>query len=65
MLVICMFPVFMNSLYHTVKNLGSKKLWRIRTVGSLAVKLWQIEVPLHRECYGNSENWQRKLDKML
>ena len=26
-------------------------------------KLWQIEVHLHRECYGNSENWQRNLAK--
>ena len=28
-------------------------------VGSLVEKLWQIEVHLHRECYGNSENWQK------
>ena len=39
------------------KNFGSKKLWQIRTVRSLAEKLWQIEVHLHRECYGNCENW--------
>ena len=24
--------------YHTVKNFGGKKVWRIRTVGSLAEK---------------------------
>ena len=22
-------------------------------------KLWQIEVHLHRECYGNCKNWQK------
>ena len=32
------------SKYRTVKNVGGKKLWRIRTRGSLAKKLWQIEV---------------------
>ena len=41
------------------KNFGGKKLWRIRTVGSLAEKLWQIEVHLHRECYGKFENWRK------
>ena len=24
-------------------------------------KLWRNEVHLHRECYGNSENWQKTL----
>ena len=43
--------------YGIVKNFGGKKVWRIRTVGSLAEKTWQIEVHLHRECYGNSQNW--------
>ena len=36
------------------KNFGGKKLWRIRTVGSLVEKL---EVHLFRECYGNYKNW--------
>ena len=30
--------------YRTVKNFGSKKVWQIRTVGSLAENLWQNEV---------------------
>ena len=34
----------------------------ISTVGSWW-KNWQIEVHLHRECYVNSENWQKKLGK--
>ena len=32
------------TMYRTVKNIGSKKRWRIRTAGSLAKKLWRIEV---------------------
>ena len=43
------------------KNVGSKKVQRIRTVGSLVEKIWQIEVHLHRECYGNCENWHKNL----
>ena len=39
------------------KNFGCKKVWSIRTLGSLAEKLQQIEVCLHRECYANSEYW--------
>ena len=45
--------------YRTVKNIDGQKLLRISTIGSLAEKLWRIEVHLHRECYGNSENWQK------
>ena len=33
--------------YCIVKNLGSKKVWWISTVGSLVEKPWQIEVHLH------------------
>ena len=51
----------------TVKNFGGKKIWRIRNVaigiGSLAGKFWQIEFHLHRECYGNCENWRQNLAK--
>ena len=36
--------ILLETKYHTVKNVGCKKLWRIRTVGSLAKELWQIEV---------------------
>ena len=39
-----------------VKNFGSKSLVNMdcRKFGR---KLWQIEVHLHRERYGTSENW--------
>ena len=50
--------------YHIViynLNFGGKKVWWIRIVGSLVEKLWQIKVHLHKECYGNSENWQKGL----
>ena len=40
------------------KNFGGKSLAK-RTVGSFAEKLWRIEVYLHRECYGNNENWRK------
>ena len=32
--------------YRSVNNFGSKKVWEIKTVGSLADNLWQIEVHL-------------------
>ena len=47
----------MHMCYRTVNDFGGQKLWRIRTVGSLVEKLWRVEVHLHKECYGNSENW--------
>ena len=43
--------------YRIEKTSVVKKVWRIRTAGSLAEKLWWIEVYLHREYYGNGENW--------
>ena len=30
-------------IYHTVKNFGGKKLWRIRTVGSLVENLGKLK----------------------
>ena len=50
-------------IYRTIKNFGGKKVWRMRTVGSLVEKLQQIEVHLHRECYGNVKIGV-KLDEM-
>ena len=49
----------MNDECRIVKNFGGKKVWRIRTVGSLAEKKLysRIKVHLHKKCYGNSENW--------
>ena len=48
-------------VYRIVKNVGSKKVWRIRTVGRLAEKTLANEIHLHRECFGNSENWQKNV----
>ena len=42
------------------KNVGSKKVWRIRT-RKFGGKIWQIEVHFHGECYGNSKNWHKNL----
>ena len=38
-----------------VKKFGEQGL------GSLVEKIWEIEVYLHRECYGNSKNWHKNL----
>ena len=42
------------NVYRIVKNFGSKKGWRIRTVESLAEKT--LANNLHWEFYGNIEN---------
>ena len=51
------------AICRAIKNFGGKNVWRIRTVGNLAVKFWRIEVHLHRECYRNYENWWQNVAK--
>ena len=41
-------------VYRIVKNIGCKKVWGIRAVGTLAEKTLAT-----KECYGNSKNWRK------